>query len=168
MKPFKNILFSAMLTLGAFGAITYTACNKDECKDVVCQNGGSCSGGNCSCPAGFEGDRCQDKTNAKYTGTYTAIESSGTYVVTITADPTNPTKVLVKNLGNYGCTIGGDITYEGTTSSTVLSIDDTKCSTHMTSTLNYASAGGMTTLTGSYTATYDGTTDTYSVTLTKN
>lgn len=157
-----------MLTLGAFGAITYTACNKDECKDVVCQNGGSCAGGNCSCPAGYEGSRCETLTNAKYTGTYTAVESSSVYVVTITADPTNPSKVLVKNLGNYGCTLGGDITYEGTTSSTVLTIDDTKCSTHMTATLNYNSASGVTTLTGSYTAVYGGITDTYSVTLTKN
>lgn len=167
MKPIKNILFSAMLTLGAFGAITYTACNKDECKDVVCQNGGTCDGGNCNCPAGYEGDRCQSKSNAKYVGTYTAVDAIGTYQVTITADPTDPSKVLVKNLGDYDCTVGGDITWNGITSATTLSINDTQCGTVMNGTFNYASASGITTLSGSYTATYGGTTDNISVVLTK-
>lgn len=170
MKPFKNILFSAMLTLGAFGAVTYTACNKDECKNVTCQNGGTCSGGNCNCPAGYEGDRCQDKSNAKYAGNYTAVEQGSTtpYPVTISIDPTNPSKVLVENLGDYGCSTGGNIIFSGTTGVTTLTIDDTKCGYHMTSTLNYNNAGGVTTLTGSYTVTFLGNSESYGVTLTKN
>lgn len=168
MKSFKNILFSAFLTLGAFGAVTYTSCNKDECKDVVCQNGGTCSNGNCACPAGFEGNLCQDKTNVKYAGTYTAVDNIGSYIVTITADPSNPTKVLVKNLGDYGCTIGGDITWDGITSSTMLTINDTKCATTLNGSFNYSNVSNITTLTGSYTATYGATTDNINVVLTKN
>jgi len=74
MKSIKNIALSALLTVGAFGAVTYTACNKDECKDVVCQNGGTCSGGNCTCTTGYEGNRCETASRAKFIKTWTATD----------------------------------------------------------------------------------------------
>jgi len=43
----------------------YTACEPisvaDPCSPNPCQNGGSCSGGSCTCLAGFLGDKCQNK-----------------------------------------------------------------------------------------------------------
>ena len=36
------------------------ACNQDDCKSVVCQNGGNCFEGFCDCATGFTGEFCQD------------------------------------------------------------------------------------------------------------
>lgn len=99
MNKIKNIAFSAMLAVGAFSAVTYTACNKDECKGVECSNGGTCVSGSCSCPVGYEGTTCQTLSTAKFiktwtghwvsvadptkTGAYTSIISQGTGVTTV-------------------------------------------------------------------------------------
>lgn len=113
MKPFKNILFSAMLTLGAFGAVTYTACNKDECKNVTCQNGGTCSGGNCTCPTGYEGDRCQTLSRDKFIGTYTGNETctvgSDEYSIII-ATNSDQLKITLTNIYNQSFTGTGTMT----------------------------------------------------------
>ncbi|HRO43267.1 MAG TPA: calcium-binding EGF-like domain-containing protein [Flavipsychrobacter sp.] len=88
----KRIALSAMLTIGAFGAVTYTACNKDECKDVVCLNGGTCSGGNCSCQAGYEGNRCETLSITKFVKVWSAADQIGStnlvYTTTIAPGPT--------------------------------------------------------------------------------
>lgn len=70
MKSFKQIALSAFLTISAFGAVVYTSCNKDECKDVVCQNGGTCSEGKCTCPTGIGGDKCETIFRTTYANTY--------------------------------------------------------------------------------------------------
>lgn len=71
MTSIKNVALSALLTIGAFMAVTYTACNKDECKDVVCVNGGVCSGGTCTgCDLGYTGSRCETELRTTYVGTY--------------------------------------------------------------------------------------------------
>jgi hypothetical protein len=31
----------------------------DTCKSIECENGGSCESGECDCPIGFDGDRCE-------------------------------------------------------------------------------------------------------------
>ena len=56
MKKF-NLLFVALI--GA-SALTFTSCT-DECKDVVCENGGTCDEetGACDCPANFYGESCE-------------------------------------------------------------------------------------------------------------
>lgn len=82
MKSIRNIAFSSLIALGAFGTVTYTACNKDECKDVVCQNGGTCVSGNCSCTVGYEGTNCETQVRTKYYHTYRGTGSDnmgGTY-----------------------------------------------------------------------------------------
>ena len=66
MSKIKNLVFSALLTIGAFGAVTFTACNTDECKDVVCNNGGACISGTCSCTSGYEGNNCETQSRAKF------------------------------------------------------------------------------------------------------
>lgn len=143
MKSIRNIAFSALLTFGAFGAITYTSCNKDECKDVVCQNGGTCSEGNCSCSSGYEGTNCETKSVTKFIGTWAVSEncggtSSDPYQVTITADPSDVTRVIVSNLGGYGCSVGGDIVWNGSVNAATITIKDNKCGYQMDATGTFA------------------------------
>ena len=124
MKSIRNIAFSVMLTLGAFTAVTYTACNKDECKDVVCNNGGTCISGACSCPTGFEGASCEiasrDKflgpngSPAVYTGNETCTIGTDSYSLTLTAhsDQMRLTMTNVYNQGFTGlCTMTGPNTF---------------------------------------------------------
>jgi hypothetical protein len=79
MKSFRNVALSTLLTIGAFSAITYTSCTKDECKDVVCQNGGTCADGKCTCTYAFEGTNCETQVRAKYYNTYrgNGVDSDG-------------------------------------------------------------------------------------------
>ena len=74
MKSIKLVAFSAFLTISAFCAVLYTSCTKDACKNVTCLNGGTCSGGNCTCPTGYEGTTCQTKSRDKFVGTYLGSE----------------------------------------------------------------------------------------------
>lgn len=39
--------------------LTMQSC--DKCKDVTCQNGGTCDNGKCACPTGYSGDNCEIK-----------------------------------------------------------------------------------------------------------
>ncbi len=49
----KNVFF---LLSFAFFTLTLSSCN--DCKDVVCNNGGICEDGACECPNGFSGASC--------------------------------------------------------------------------------------------------------------
>ena len=70
MKFVKHIALTAFLTVSAFCAVLYTSCSKDACKDVTCQNGGTCSGGNCTCPTGVTGTNCETINRTTYANTY--------------------------------------------------------------------------------------------------
>lgn len=102
-NTFRSVAFSALLALGAFSAVTYTACTKDECKDVTCANGGTCSGGNCSCPVGYEGTTCQTLSRDKFIGTYIGNETCTTgtdnYTITI-ATNSDVMKLTISNIYN--------------------------------------------------------------------
>ena len=174
MKSLRRIALAALVTFSAFGAITYTSCNKDECKDVVCQNGGTCNSetGACTCATGYEGTNCEKKVNAKFAGAWSAAENcSGTmatYPVTITADGTDPTKVQVQNLGNYTCNVVGTLTFNGSSNTTTLTINDSQCGYQMNATGTFNADG---TISFTYTASYllngVNTTDNCTATLTK-
>lgn len=103
MKSIRNIAFSALLAVGAFTMVTYTACTKDECKDVVCSNGGTCVTGTCNCPTGYEGTTCQTITRDKFLGTYNGNETctigSDQYSVTFTTNSDN-LKMTFSNIYN--------------------------------------------------------------------
>lgn len=172
MKSIRNFAFSAMLALGAFGITTFSSCgsdSKDKCADIVCQNGGTCNDGKCQCAVGYEGTLCETEVATKFVGTYSVTETCGSssspaYVVTITKVSKNT--LLVSNLGNYACTIGGDIVFNGTTSaSTTFSINDTKCGTEMIATGSISADGK--TITVPYTAKYGTSTDNCTATLTR-
>jgi len=70
MKSIKHIVLAAFVTLGVFSAVLYTSCTKDACKDVTCNNGGTCSGGNCTCVTGYFGTSCDSVYRNGYVGTY--------------------------------------------------------------------------------------------------
>lgn len=115
MSKFKNLVFSALLSLGAFGAVTFTACTQDECKDVVCNNGGTCISGTCSCPTGFEGNNCETRTRDKFVGTWGGSDvcGSGTYTITLSISAaTGEINALVANPGGFGAavTVTGNVT----------------------------------------------------------
>lgn len=149
-----------------------SACNTDACKDVTCNNGGTCADGTCLCAAGYEGNDCSTAVNAKFVGTWTASEACpnpapSAYGVDIIASSVAgaPSGVLLRNLGNYGCTSG---TYEvpGTASGNTITVSGTVCSTAFTGTLNYATVGTASSLTGTYTATYGSPSSTDNCTIT--
>ena len=106
MKSIRNIAFSVLLTLGAFSAMTYTSCNKDECKDVVCQNGGTCNEGICACATGYEGTNCETEIRGKVIKTWTAKDMNisdnstvPTYNSAITKG-TNITDILISDFSD--------------------------------------------------------------------
>ncbi len=117
MKSIRNVALSALLTIGAFSAITYTSCNKDECKDVVCKNGGTCVAGVCSCPTGYEGTNCETLSRDKFVGTYVGTEicSVGTdnYSITVAANSDN-LKITMTNIYNEGFSAVGTVTGKNT------------------------------------------------------
>ncbi len=86
----------------ALMTVVYSGCKKDECKDVTCLNGGQCNSGKCDCPSGYEGDKCETKTNEKFAGIYVGNETcsfwrTGSVAVSI-APKTDPLNILI----NYG------------------------------------------------------------------
>lgn len=41
------------------GTLFFSSCSKSTCNNVACQHGGTCSGGKCTCPTGYYGNRCE-------------------------------------------------------------------------------------------------------------
>ncbi len=74
----KTIVLSAMSVIAAFTAVTYTSCNNDKCKAIVCAHDGVCKDGACICKAGYEGTQCEIVTKDKYKGVWNVFEK-GTY-----------------------------------------------------------------------------------------
>ncbi|MCB9065179.1 MAG: calcium-binding EGF-like domain-containing protein [Chitinophagales bacterium] len=70
----KSIVLSAIGVLATFTAVTYTSCNNDPCKAIVCAYGGTCNEGECICPSGFEGTHCEIVTKDKFVGVWTVFE----------------------------------------------------------------------------------------------
>lgn len=109
MNSASRILLTSALAALSFGAITYTACKKDKCKDVTCQNGGTCSNGVCNCPANYSGSHCETAGPCAgivcqnggtcnngvcacptgYEGTYCETEARAKFVKTWNASDTN-------------------------------------------------------------------------------
>lgn len=81
-KVRKEMVYTALAVLLVFFAVGYTSCKKTEttptvddgCANVVCQNGGTCFKGDCSCPVGYEGTYCQTKSASKYIGKWQVEE----------------------------------------------------------------------------------------------
>lgn len=111
MKLFKNVIITAALTLGTFGLIMgLPSCSKKDKCNITCNNGGVCVDGTCQCPSGYEGSDCSILARTKFKGMFNAIDecvitdrnnASLNYTIFIMDGPvTEPTKVIVKGLGN--------------------------------------------------------------------
>lgn len=112
---FKSISYTTIITLAIFSFV-YSSCKKtpytyvDECSGVICQNGGTCFKGDCSCPAGFEGDNCETSWLSRYLGTWEVDEEvslsnrhgrtgqRSKYNITIEKNGSSNTGFLIDNL----------------------------------------------------------------------
>lgn len=56
----KNNLLFFVLLLAAFSCGKETT-QADLCEGVICNNGGTCVNGDCSCPAGYTGPSCEQE-----------------------------------------------------------------------------------------------------------
>jgi hypothetical protein len=120
MKLFRQIALSAFLTVGAFGAIFYTSCSKDKCKDVTCNNGGTCTDGNCVCTTGYEGTNCETASRDKFLKTWSASDVIGSstivYSPTIAAGSgSDVTQVLISNFSDFFTGVNTTATVSGNT-----------------------------------------------------
>lgn len=95
---FNQILF---VFLGLF-----SSCIPDHCKDTVCNNGGVCVDGNCSCLNGYEGINCSEIWNERFIGSWNTTDVSQTditdtlkYTASIVSNG-SPSQFMVLNLGN--------------------------------------------------------------------
>ena len=86
----------------------YTSCTKDVCKEVICNNGGACAGGACSCPLGYESSTCANRTRDKFLGTWegTNVCTSGSYMTSFSINASSDDlQVVVNNPGGLGTTV---------------------------------------------------------------
>jgi hypothetical protein len=105
-----SILGSTFLAAIAFSTVMFfNACDEDACKDVVCQNGGTCVDGTCICAEGYEGTNCETRTADKYAGTWSVVDvcTSDTYPYTadIAVSSTEAAKILISNFGGFGSSV---------------------------------------------------------------
>jgi hypothetical protein len=93
-------LLHLSLILGLSTTLLMTGCKKDDdpCDNVVCQNGGTCSDGSCSCATGYEGSTCGTEIRAKFIGSYNGTLScpgqNGTVNMTVTNSAAGITSVV--------------------------------------------------------------------------
>lgn len=102
---FKTILLSAIGVIAAFSTMTYTSCNNDKCKAIVCAYGGVCDDGNCICPSGYEGVHCEVVTRDKYKGVWTVFEKGNStlaseYDLSIDYSIDGNTSVIIRGFYN--------------------------------------------------------------------
>ncbi len=93
-----------------FALLGLFSCKKDLCKDISCQNGGTCNkSGLCECATGYEGLQCEIATSKKFIANYHALYDciSADNIVAIETKPgTDPLAVTIRNLGDYICPDG--------------------------------------------------------------
>jgi hypothetical protein len=106
MKPIRNILLTAFLTLIVISSVIYiSSCKRDKCANVVCLNLGLCDGGNCVCMTGYEGIRCQTLSRDKLVATYSGgdlcdindTNQYHQYQLRFLAVPSAPLQLTIKN-----------------------------------------------------------------------
>jgi hypothetical protein len=102
----KSMIPRSLLSGLFAGFLLLTACSSDKCKDVNCQNGGTCDNGTCNCSNGYEGTDCSVRTIQKFIGSWAAgdvcTSGSYSYSISISASNTSVTGIVINNFGNFG------------------------------------------------------------------
>lgn len=106
MKQSITILF-ALITLSFF-----SACNKDQCDIVQCENGALCDYGICTCAEFYEGARCEIDMAEKFSGTFkgkVACLSGDSVPMTLGISESNQVrgKMLFEEGKYYGTIVSG-------------------------------------------------------------
>lgn len=120
MNRILIFLLTCLLTLT-------TACKKDPCEDIACQNGGTCIEGDCECPEGFGGNFCESFDLQRYFGTYDisyqgCFTTSENHQVSVEQIPGESNRFLIHNLGDYECP-SGEVVLSATTTSNTIAIE---------------------------------------------
>lgn len=68
---------TSLLGTVACGVVLLLGCKKDPCKNVTCQNGGTCNDGKCACSLPWEGSRCEIDARDKFVGSWSGTENCG-------------------------------------------------------------------------------------------
>ncbi len=117
MKQTRTIFITALLAILSFGTVIYTSCRKDRCKNLNCQNGGTCQDGFCICPTGYTGTYCQNANVSNISlrnQTFTAVKvtvDGTTYTVdsgdaiVFTAGYGDSLKATARTRGLYGVNV---------------------------------------------------------------
>lgn len=122
MKNFRNILLTALITIGAITSVLYISSCKDKCGSTTCQNGGTCSNNVCICPSGYSGNNCGTGWSTRYLGTYNCTRANCAPAVTTI---NSWQSVITTDASNSGYTIdisnfdGGNTTVVGIVDSTI-------------------------------------------------
>ena len=104
MKVLTRKLFF-ILFLGAGMMLTTQSC--DDCRDVTCENGGTCDEGDCTCTTGYIGDNCETEDRAKYIGSWSgadgcSVSGAANFTATISASSASVTTVLISGFWGAG------------------------------------------------------------------
>lgn len=116
----KSIVLSAFGAIAVFSAVTYSSCEGDKCKSIVCAYGGVCTDGQCLCPTGYEGPQCETVTRERYLGTWVVTENgsitdAAQYTISIEKGD-NISELRIKNfrnlfVNNVSAFVKGDTLY---------------------------------------------------------
>ena len=111
MKRVHWIFATSFVVVLFFGSMFFFSCQKNLCKGVACQNGGTCADGTCSCPPGYEGKYCENLKANIFAGVYPGTQScsmvcSPTYTLTITSSATMG-EVILSNMMGLGTSVTG-------------------------------------------------------------
>jgi len=108
--------FFQILGVVAVTVLSFNSCTTDACKDVTCQNGGTCLEGDCVCGDAYSGTNCETLVRTAFLGTFNVGETCGsgsdTYAVVIAAGSTDAS-VSITNLYDQGFVVTGTVNADG-------------------------------------------------------
>ncbi len=106
----KFKLYSLLAAVAVATTVFFASCSEDKCKNVTCQNLGTCIDGACECASGYEGTNCETLSRAKFLGNYTfdetpSSEPAGTNYPNTFSSGTANNEMIISNFGGYSTAI---------------------------------------------------------------